>query len=144
MFTFNIMTVSILNLSIDTKLSIKFFNVLLHHGSHKSKGLTERPGKRKSWQLDSLESFVSEFEHRFSDENTTLWDSPNHLIPRYHHFLDPQKLKPLPKYVLTMSYCHNLLKPEYKNKFGPSKKEDRLSNGDISERWINESGVFAA
>ena len=35
----NIMTLSLLNLSIDKKTLNELFNVLLHHCSHKSKGL---------------------------------------------------------------------------------------------------------
>ena len=46
----------------------------------------------------------------FSDENTKLWSSLKNLLPSSDNFLDPNRLKPLLEYVLTIPWFDYLLK----------------------------------
>ena len=59
--------------------------------------------------VDVLNSFEQELERRFSDENTKLWGSLKNLLPSSENFLDPNRLKPLLEYVLTIPWFDYLL-----------------------------------
>ena len=59
--------------------------------------------------VDVLNSFEQELERRFSDENTNLWGSLKNLLPSSENFLDPNRLKPLLEYVLTIPWFDYLL-----------------------------------
>lgn len=116
---------------------------------HKPSGLEEL----KALADDVINCFVHELDNRFSDENTSLWESFKILLPTSdkENFLDTEKLKPLLDYCLSIphfSYLlarygdfngiyrrlqaeHVIFKDILLNKFGKRKDGATLKDGDV-------------